>query len=189
MISELFSKKYKKCTITVIILAVACAAIGPLLHFAFDITNKNVIVGLFAPVNESTWEHLKLLFFPFILTSAIEYFIFGKEAHNFFSSKLIGITAGLIFIITNYYTTVGAFGINSMAVNIGIYIASVFLSFAISYYRMLKDCTIGGGGYEIAAIVIFVLYFAAFTIFSYYPPHIPLFRDPMTMNYSVTGQS
>ncbi|MFQ9440521.1 MAG: DUF6512 family protein [Acutalibacteraceae bacterium] len=32
------------------------------------------------------------------------------------------------------------------------------------------------------AIVVFILFFAAFVIFTYYPPHIGLFRDPISTN-------
>ena len=36
--------------------------LGTIGHFLFEWTGENAIVGLFFPVNESTWEHLKLLF-------------------------------------------------------------------------------------------------------------------------------
>ena len=38
--------------------------LGTLLHFAFEWSNQNALIGTFSAVNESTWEHLKLLFFP-----------------------------------------------------------------------------------------------------------------------------
>ena len=40
---------------------------GTLLHFVYDWSGQNPLVGFFAPVNESTWEHMKLLFFPMLL--------------------------------------------------------------------------------------------------------------------------
>ena len=39
--------------------------LGTLLHFTYKWSNKNMLVGAFSAVNESTWEHLKLLFFPY----------------------------------------------------------------------------------------------------------------------------
>ena len=41
------------------------AALGTLLHFTFEWSNQNRIVAFFSAVNESMWEHLKLLVFPF----------------------------------------------------------------------------------------------------------------------------
>lgn len=42
---------------------------GTLLHFTYEWSGNNFWVGLFSPVNESTWEHMKLLFFPMLFYS------------------------------------------------------------------------------------------------------------------------
>lgn len=39
--------------------------LGVLLHFTYEWSGDNPAVGLFSAVNESTWEHLKLIFFPY----------------------------------------------------------------------------------------------------------------------------
>ena len=124
MLKKLFSKDYKKYTITTLIFALCSICIGVFFHFIYDLTRQNCFVGLFAPVNESIWEHLKLLFFPFVLTLIAEYFIYGKEAYNFFTSKLFGLNLGLLLIVTGYYTVSGAFGINSAFINIILFIIS-----------------------------------------------------------------
>jgi len=186
MLKKLFSGEYKRYTIITLIMALGAIGLGVFWHFLFDITGENRFIGLFAPVNESVWEHLKIIYFPFIITMAVEYFIYGKECYNFFSSKLFGLTVGLGTVITNYYTTVGAFGLNNMAVNIGIFVFSIILAYVISYLRMLKTPRMAGGLWERAAILIMAVYFALFLIFTYYPPAIPLFRDPTNMNYSVS---
>ena len=41
--------------------------LGTLAHFIYEWSNENFLVGLFTPVSESTWEHMKLLFFPMLL--------------------------------------------------------------------------------------------------------------------------
>ena len=43
------------------------AVLGVLLHFLYDWTNESLVVALFSAVNESTFEHMKLLFFPGVL--------------------------------------------------------------------------------------------------------------------------
>ena len=185
MFKKLFSKEYKKYTVITIVATIFAIGLGVLWHFLFDLTGENRFVGLFAPVNESVWEHLKILYFPFLITMIAEYYIYGKDAYNFFSSKLFGLTAGLLSIITNYYLTVGAFGINNMAINIGIFTAGVILAYALSYARMLKTPAMAGGAWEKSAVFVMMLYLGLFLIFSYLPPHIPLFRDPSNMKYSV----
>lgn len=185
MLKKLFSGEYKKYTTITVVMAILTIGLGVLWHFLFDIFGENRFIGLFAPVNESVWEHLKILFFPFVIAMIIEYFIYGKHAYNFYTSKLIGLTVGILSIITNYYTAVGAFGINNMVTNIGIYVISVIIAYALSYMRMLKTPKMAGGIWESSAIAVIGIYFVLFLIFTYYTPRIPLFRDPTTMNYSV----
>lgn len=55
--------------------------LGTLLHFTFEWSGNSTFVASFSAVNESTWEHLKLLFFPMLLTTILGYFLIGK---NFF---------------------------------------------------------------------------------------------------------
>ena len=72
-----------------------------------------------------------------------------------------------------------------MAVNIGIFVSAVLTAYIISYLRMLKTPRLAGGIYEKIGIGIICVYFILFLVFTYLPPHIPLFRDPTNMNYSV----
>lgn len=59
-------------------------AAGSLAHFLYDWTGSNAIAGLFVPVNESVWEHMKLLFFPMLLYCALEHGSTGaKSAASF----------------------------------------------------------------------------------------------------------
>ena len=37
--------------------------LGTLLHFTYKLSGENGVVAIFSTVNESTWEHLKLLYF------------------------------------------------------------------------------------------------------------------------------
>ena len=48
-------------------------AAGNLLHFVYQWTGERTVAGLFAAVNESTWEHMKLLAVPWVLFSLVEY--------------------------------------------------------------------------------------------------------------------
>ncbi len=61
--------------------------LGCLWHFFYPWSRQNFLVGLVAPVNESVPEHLKLLFFPFLIFSVFEYIKRGKKIKNFIFSK------------------------------------------------------------------------------------------------------
>ena len=50
-------------------------SLGTLLHFMYEWSGKNSLVALFSNVNESTWEHLKLLFYPAFIFAIIQSFM------------------------------------------------------------------------------------------------------------------
>ena len=63
---------------TQIIVAILIIIIGTLLHFTYEWSGENNFVASFSAVNESTWEHLKLVFFPMLILGIIEYFFIKK---------------------------------------------------------------------------------------------------------------
>ncbi|MBR5155491.1 MAG: hypothetical protein IKW62_03275, partial [Clostridia bacterium] len=69
---------------------------GVILHFLFDWTKNSVIVAPFSAVNESIWEHMKLLFFPLLAFAFVENQYIGKKYKSFWCVKLIGIVSGTI---------------------------------------------------------------------------------------------
>ena len=59
---------------------------GTILHFLYDWTGGSILVTPFSGVNESTWEHMKLLFWPLFLFSVIQR-LFSKEQENYTISQ------------------------------------------------------------------------------------------------------
>ena len=74
-----------------IITAIISVILGILLHFTYEWSGENIIVGLFSAVNESTWEHLKLVFYSMVVIARIGYFIIGKRINNYWLAQTIGI--------------------------------------------------------------------------------------------------
>ena len=56
--------------------------LGTLLHFTYRLSGENRLVAIFSSINESVWEHLKLLYFPMLITIIIGYFYIGKDFQN-----------------------------------------------------------------------------------------------------------
>ena len=129
------------------------SVLGVLLHFTYEWSGDNAVVGLFSAVNESTWEHLKLLFFPFLLLT---------------------ILAGMGGIVVGFYTLQGVLGRNYDALNIALYFAGVLLSLFVENKRYRKSSLLSTK----AAAAVLLLLTVAFFVFTYCPPDIGLFWDP-----------
>lgn len=100
------------------------SVLGVLLHFTYEWSGDNAVVGLFSAVNESTWEHLKLLFFPFLLLTILEVLLRGNMLpEQFLPARVLGILAGMGGIVVGFYTLRGVLGRNYDALNIALYFA------------------------------------------------------------------
>lgn len=157
--------------------------LGTLLHFVYNWSNQSLIFAPFSAVNESIWEHMKLLFFPMFIFALVESRFLSNQYENFWCSKLAGIALGLILIPVLYYTYTGIFGVSLDWVNIAIF----FLAAAAAYWletRLLKQentlCIS-----PLIAFSVLCLIALAFVVFTFVQPHIPLFQDPVTKLYGL----
>lgn len=157
------------------------SVLGVLLHFTYEWSGDNPIVALFSAVNESTWEHLKLLFFPMLLLTIIELLFTEKRQlpSNYLFARTIGILSGMAFIVIAFYTLTGVFAKLPDAVNITLYFLGVFLALCI-------ENKINRGNSQnhsaFAAIVLLALTIAFF-VFTKYPPSIGLFANPVLTGF------
>ncbi len=156
--------------------------LGTILHFTYQWSNNNLLVGAFSAVNESTWEHLKLLFFPMLITTIIGYFYFGKTIPNFLCAKTIGIIVAILFTIIFFYTYTGIIGTNFAVLNILTFIFSAVLGEYIAY-KIIKSNFLCN---KPIAILTLITLFVCFILFTFFTPKIGLFEDPLTGNYGIT---
>lgn len=155
---------------------------GTLLHFLYEWTNESILTALFSGVNESTWEHMKLLFWPLFLFALIQRRFF-KDYNNFWSIKLCGILSGLILIPVLFYTLNGCFGKTPDWLNISIFFVSAAAVFLLET-RLFKKDSLQCRSPQLAFIVI-CLIGVLFVAFTFVPPLIPLFKDPVTGIYGL----
>ncbi len=158
------------------------AILGTLLHFLYGWT-KFLPLAPFCAVNESTWEHMKILFFPMLFFALIQYPFFRKETANFWRVKLTGILLGVLLIPILFYTINGAFGAPPDWVNITIF----FVSAGAAYYveaRLFKKATSSRS--SIFSLLVLLFLTIAFIAFTYFTPELPLFKDPLTGRYGLT---
>ncbi|MBQ3409069.1 MAG: hypothetical protein IJH12_07710 [Clostridia bacterium] len=167
----------KKIKIFHITSAIIVALLGTLLHFTYNLSGNNNLVALFSSVNESTWEHLKLLFFPMLLTSIAGYLFLFKSLNGYWCARAIGISISLIFTVVFFYTYSGILGKNIAFIDIISFFFSIILG-EISSYTLMRNnipCI------EKYAILFLIILTVSFVIFTFNPPNIGLFIDPTKM--------
>ena len=155
---------------------------GTLLHFLYDWTNNAVWVSPFSGVNESTWEHMKLLFWPMFLFAIVENFFF-RDREEFWCVEVKGILFGIVLIPVLFYTYNGVIGSSPDWINIAIF----FISAAISYIYETRQFNNGttvckNPKLAIALLCAISVLFVAFTFAT---PEIGIFKDPLTGTYGI----
>lgn len=151
--------------------------VGNLLHFVYEWSGEHVIAALFSSVNESTWEHMKLLAVPWVVWSAVE--LAALRGASMLGARAAGLLAGLATIPALYYTYTGALGVNSSLVNISIFQVAVLLAFGVSF-SLGKRRRLSGGLWQILGGAVLVGMTALLIRWTFAPPTLPLFVDPAT---------
>ena len=156
--------------------------LGTVLHFLYDWLGKSPIVAAFSGVNESTWEHMKLLFWPMLVYTIVQS-LFFKGYDGFICIKTRGILLGIALIPTIFYTYNGVIGKSPDWINIAIF----FISAAATYIyesRALKKDSVHYCRPRIA-ILILCLLAISFVLFTFRTPPLNIFKDPITESYGI----
>lgn len=155
---------------------------GTLAHFLYDWSGENPIVGLFTPVNESIWEHMKLLFFPMLLYSAVLVLRFKDKEPCMMCSLCFGNLLGTFLIPVLYYTYTAVLHRDFFVLDIATFLISTVAAFYAAY-RLTQSCRLQSYATLIYALTA-VLFFC-FMLFTYDPPSLGLFNDPEIHTFSL----
>jgi len=162
-----------KCYTIIGILFVIIA--GTLSHFIYKWSGQNFILGFLFPVSESTWEHMKLCFFPMLIYSL---FMAKRIKYPYpcvTSALLFGILLGTFLIPVIFYTYTGILGKNYLVLDIATFILSIILAF-IAAYRLTLSCKMNSYTYWLGLAILVMA--VCFFVFTYLPPDIGLFIAP-----------
>jgi len=155
---------------------------GTLLHFLYDWLGEAIWIAPFSGVNESTWEHMKLLFWPLFIYAAVQSFFF-RERRDFWCVKLRGILFGVILIPVIFYTYNGIIGRSPDFLNIAIF----YICAACAYIyeaRLFRSEKIRCASPKLAfAVLCFVA--LLFVLFTFITPRLSAFKDPLTGAYGI----
>lgn len=154
-------------------------AAGSLSHFLYEWTGNDFLTGLFCPVNESTWEHMKLLFFPMLLYSLLIAPMLKRTlpdiAPDMSPSLMAGNLAGTWAIPVIFYTYTGILGQNLFFLDLMTFFLSVILAFYLACRLALS-----GKMQRFSSILymLTVILLLCFWMFTYDPPNMRLFAEP-----------
>ena len=157
--------------------------LGALLHFLFEWSGESKAVGLIASVNESVWEHFKQGFWPMFLYAAIEYRFLRDHVNTFFGAKatavyLIPIITGLVF-----YGYTAIIGEEILIVDILIFLSAIVVGQLTSYKIMTLPKLPRYA--NVVSIILIVLLASILMLFTFFPPHLPIFLDGNTGTYGI----
>ncbi len=158
-----------------------------LLHFVYGWSGELTLVGMFSPINESVWEHQKLAFSSILIWWVITYLILHKKikisSTRWVSSLAVAEIICPLVVISIFYVLKDGFGIESLfwdiaALVIGVILAQLVAFHTYRYGRCGQICFILAVLFLIAMAVIFIL-------FTFSPPHYPIFMDSITGTYGI----
>lgn len=157
--------------------------IGSAFHFCFEWSGYFKPLALFCAVNESVWEHLKMGFWPAVFYAIVEFFTFGKIRKNFLIAKTSAFYIIPIVIIVVYYLLEATIGKHAVWIDIALFVFAILISQLFSYKIITSPRDYSG--YKGISFLLIALILIAFSLFTFSPPHLELFRDPLTGTYGI----
>ena len=157
--------------------------LGSALHFVFEFAGGWPPVGVFAAVNESVFEHLKLTFWPTVLYAAVTYKLLKSSTGNFIIGKAAALYTMPLAIIVLFYGYTTLTGIENVFIDILIFFVAVACG-QFAGYGILKTRHLPLWLTRLSLFLIIALALI-YGIFTFYPPHVPFFMDSPTGTYGI----
>lgn len=153
-----------------------CCLTGVLFHFLYGWSSEWMVLRPFVPVNESVFEHLKLLFYPMLLATVSEAFLTGRSPMMLLASRAVSAWISCALLTGFFYSYSALAGHTILFVDI----ASYFVFVALAYRLSEAFCARCGKSPAFVAIGCFLLIAACalFALFSEFHPELPFFQDP-----------
>jgi len=164
--------------------AVFMALAGSALHFVYDWSSHNAVVGLLAPVNESIWEHAKLVFLPPFLWYVFTALSAGRgRSYELVGASAVALWFMPLFQIAFYYAYAAVGHGDVFVMDLVDFTLTVVLGQELFYQLATRlHCTRAG---RVAAVLSVAALAAIFVVFTVRPPHIPLFMDSRNGSYGI----
>lgn len=159
-------------------------ALGVLLHFVYEWSGGGVPAACFSAVNESTWEHMKLLFVPLFLFSIVQVCLLGRNYPNLPAVRALSALTGVLLIPVLFYTYTGVLGRGVDWVNIAIFFLADLAAFALDF-ALLSRGRLSSGWMQILGLAALWGLAFCFVWCTFRPVRLPLWRDPAAGIYGI----
>lgn len=157
--------------------------LGFLMHFLYEWFAYSTFIGLFAPINESVWEHLKLVLWPTIIYSLYEYFSIKGNKTNFATAKLISILVAMAAILIIFYSYTSITNHSILFIDILSFLIGIALGQFFSYKIMTgKELP---SWLNTLSLILIIILIGIFIVFTFSPPKLPLFQDTNDGSYGI----
>ena len=152
-----------------------------LIHFLYQII-PNPLISIIAPVNESIWEHMKMIYTSYMIYGIIDYVLLKKHPINNFIFQLFFVPLlGIIIYLIAYLPIHSIIGEN-MIFNISLLAVIVIIEQLISYL-LLKEKNIKCG--KIIGIIGILVVYSIFGYLTYHPVKNYVFFDTHNSKYGI----
>jgi len=153
---------------------------GTLLHFTHGWFKKGILLHIFSALNESTWEHMKLLLAPTLIAMVFQFFAFKEAYFNFWNAVLCLLVVELITMPLIFEPLRLIMKKVPLWLTIAIFFLSIAIGLFVEYLVLTKEFLLFG---EVIAMIFVVIIVLLFAVFSYYPPKFFIFKDPVSGKY------
>lgn len=160
------------------------AAAGTLLHFVYEWSGGSVLTAAFSAVNESTWEHMKLLFVPLFLFSVAQVCVLGRNYPNFLAVRAVSALAGLALIPVLFYTYTGVLGDHVMWADIAVFFLADLGAFLLDA-RLLRRGRFSQPWQQVLGLAALWALAFWFVWCTFHPCRLALWRDPATGRFGL----
>ena len=157
---------------------------GAALHFLFAWTDYWRPAAIIAGVNESTWEHFKIGFWPMLIWALIEYPFLRKITRNYWVAKCAALLVLPLVIAVLFYTYTTVTGHHYLIADVSIFVIAVIAGQTVSY-KLLTAEEIGRRWLKGLAVALIAIMVVVYSLLSYYPPRNFLFEHPDTGEYGI----
>lgn len=156
------------------------STLGTIFHFTHFWFKNGVLLHIFSAINESTWEHMKMLVAPTLLAGVFQFIVFKGSFPNFFNGILVLFVVEILTIPLLYEPLRILLKKVPFHFTILIFYLAIILGIFSEYYILNNKISIFS---ELVSLILIGIITLKFAIFTYYPPKIFLFRDPVSGGY------
>ena len=160
-------------------------ALGVLLHFVYEWSGDSPWAAAFSAVNESTWEHIKLLYLPLFLFSVVQVCLLWRNYPHLPAVRALSALTGLALIPVLFYTYTGVLGRDFVWADVAIFFLADLGAFALDFALLRRGRCSAGWQQVLGLAALWGLAFC-FVWCTFHPVRLPLWQDPVTGLYGIS---